>query len=219
MLNMRSVGEQDLTTRARIRDVAIVLFGRDGFGRTAVRSIATAAGVSPALVLHHFGSKEGLREACEDHVGRLLAAEVDRAAASPSNVLAAMLDGRPEFAALSGFLRRSLLDGGDFGHRLFASMVADTRRYLSTAVAQGQARPTDDEDGRALAMVVMSMGVQLLAGYLAPPGTPETEQPLAAGDRLALPLLELLTHGLYTGSELLDGYRAGTADRADRQDR
>ncbi len=64
MLFMRSAtrNSEDLTTRAKIRDAAIVRFGKFGFGRTTIRAIAEAARVSPALVIHHFGSKDGLRE-------------------------------------------------------------------------------------------------------------------------------------------------------------
>ena len=62
---MRSV--EDLNTVARIRDAAIEQFGQRGFS-ASVRSIATAAGVSAALVIHHFGSKEKLREACDAYV-------------------------------------------------------------------------------------------------------------------------------------------------------
>ncbi|MTL11753.1 TetR family transcriptional regulator, partial [Nocardia seriolae] len=51
---MRST--DDLTTRARIRDAAITVFGEQGFG-VGVRAIAAAAGVSPGLVNHHFGDR------------------------------------------------------------------------------------------------------------------------------------------------------------------
>ena len=61
---MRS--SDDLTTSARIRDAAIAQFGAHGFN-TGVRAIATAAGVSPGLVIHHFGSKDGLRKACDEY--------------------------------------------------------------------------------------------------------------------------------------------------------
>lgn len=64
VLNMRSA---DLTAAARIRDAAIEQFGEHGFG-VGLRAIAEAAGVSAALVIHHFGSKEGLRKACEDYI-------------------------------------------------------------------------------------------------------------------------------------------------------
>ncbi len=62
---MRSA--DDLTAAARIRDAAIEQFGDQGFG-VGLRSIAEAAGVSAALVIHHFGSKDGLRQACDDFV-------------------------------------------------------------------------------------------------------------------------------------------------------
>ncbi|WP_433714057.1 TetR/AcrR family transcriptional regulator [Nocardia sp. CA-084685] len=48
----------DLTTAAWIRDAAIEVFGEHGF-QFVVRVIATAARVSPGLVNHHFGSKDG----------------------------------------------------------------------------------------------------------------------------------------------------------------
>ena len=43
-----------------IWDAATDLFSRDGYSTTTVRDIATAAGVDPALVMRHFGSKEAL---------------------------------------------------------------------------------------------------------------------------------------------------------------
>jgi AcrR family transcriptional regulator len=43
-----------------IRDAAAVLFAAQGYGATGIRDIATQAGVDPALVIRHFGSKEGL---------------------------------------------------------------------------------------------------------------------------------------------------------------
>ena len=70
VLYMRTASE-DLTTRARIRDTAIGVFGSQGF-TAGVRSIATAAGVSPGLLNHHFGSKDGLRTACDEHVLRVI---------------------------------------------------------------------------------------------------------------------------------------------------
>lgn len=43
-----------------IRDAAETLFARRGYAATSVRDIAGAAGVDPALVIRHFGSKEKL---------------------------------------------------------------------------------------------------------------------------------------------------------------
>lgn len=64
---MRSVSE-DLTTQAKIRDAAIARFPVDGLNGTTVRAIAADAGVSPGLVIHHFGSKDGLHRACDEFV-------------------------------------------------------------------------------------------------------------------------------------------------------
>ena len=54
-----------LEAHARIIDAAIDQFGRHGFD-TGLGAVAEAANVSQVLVLHHFGSKEGLRKACDD---------------------------------------------------------------------------------------------------------------------------------------------------------
>jgi AcrR family transcriptional regulator len=47
-------------TRGAILDAARSLFAEGGFERTSMRSIASRAGVDPALVLHYFGAKENL---------------------------------------------------------------------------------------------------------------------------------------------------------------
>lgn len=49
-----------MATRAAILDVAREQFGDSGFDRTTIRSIASVAGVDPALVMHYFGSKAQL---------------------------------------------------------------------------------------------------------------------------------------------------------------
>jgi AcrR family transcriptional regulator len=59
---------EDLTARARIRDAAIRLFTERGMEKTSILDIAKEAGVSGGLIRHHFGSKDGLREACDTYV-------------------------------------------------------------------------------------------------------------------------------------------------------
>ncbi|BCI52279.1 TetR family transcriptional regulator [Mycolicibacterium litorale] len=48
------------TTRSSILIAARTQFGDRGFERTTIRSIASAAGVDPALVMHYFGTKAQL---------------------------------------------------------------------------------------------------------------------------------------------------------------
>ncbi|MFF5523087.1 TetR/AcrR family transcriptional regulator [Streptomyces coeruleorubidus] len=47
-------------TRESIVSAARVLFLERGYRRTTVRAVAGAAGVDPALIAYHFGSKKGL---------------------------------------------------------------------------------------------------------------------------------------------------------------
>ena len=182
--------------------------GRVGYDGASIRVIAAAAGVSPALVIHHFGSKEGLRSACEEQMLALFAEEVDRLSEMNAAGLGAMLGRRADYAPYPGYLRRTLHDGGPFAERVVRQLIGLTRTYLERAVASGDVRPFGDEEGRAAALVAMSLGVQLVAGQVAPAGTPPDAQVMAAGERLTLPMLELLTHGLYTDASMLEAYRA-----------
>lgn len=54
-------------TRATILAVARRQFAQHGPDRTTIRSVAGAAGVDPALVMHYFGSKAGLFDAASRH--------------------------------------------------------------------------------------------------------------------------------------------------------
>ncbi len=47
-------------TRAAVLAAAREAFGMQGYGATSVRAVARTAGVDPSLVLHFFGSKDGL---------------------------------------------------------------------------------------------------------------------------------------------------------------
>jgi AcrR family transcriptional regulator len=61
----RRPGDPDVTRQA-ILEAARDRFGEVGFERSTIRSIATAAGVDPALVHHHFGSKQALFAAAHE---------------------------------------------------------------------------------------------------------------------------------------------------------
>jgi AcrR family transcriptional regulator len=56
----------DSGTREAIKAAALEHFALLGYERTTIRSIASQAGVDPALVMHYFGSKEQLFDAAMD---------------------------------------------------------------------------------------------------------------------------------------------------------
>ncbi|WP_420124154.1 TetR family transcriptional regulator [Nakamurella sp.] len=202
----------DLTARARIRDSAIVYIGRHGWRAATVRAIATDAGVSAALVIHHFGSKDGLREACDAHVTGLID-ELSRQAAENLGVgdTLDLINAAPHLAPLTPYVVRTIGDGGEFAQRLWDRLVDDTERYLRAAVAGGVARPTDDERVRAELLVIFKLGTYQLARYALPPANgarPDDLDLAAITDRYGVPALELFTHGLYRTSDYLDAFRA-----------
>ena len=53
--------------RRQIVDVAMRLFSERGFRGTTTKEIATAAGVSEAIIFRHFATKEELYTAIIDH--------------------------------------------------------------------------------------------------------------------------------------------------------
>ena len=77
----------NLSAEERIREAAIAAFAAEGFKKPTIRAIAEAAGVSAALVMHHFGSKAKLRRACDDYAFQALTdLKTTNAAQSPLEI-------------------------------------------------------------------------------------------------------------------------------------
>ena len=55
--------------RSQLIEVAIDLFSKKGFGGTTTREIATAAGVTEAIIFRHFATKQDLYTAILDYKG------------------------------------------------------------------------------------------------------------------------------------------------------
>lgn len=166
MLNMRSEPappEDDRTTVARIRDAAIGCIADLGVDGASVRAIATAAEVSPALVIHHFGSKDRLRQACDHHVASLVRDAKEKAAAEGASLdPLAQLQAYDEGLPLLRYLARTLVDGSPHVAALVDEMVADAVAYTEQGVDSGLMRPADDPRGRAAVLTIWSLGAVVL---------------------------------------------------------
>lgn len=206
---MRSV-EQDRTARARIRDAAIRRFAQDGMGAT-LRSIAGDAGVSAALILHHFGSRDGLRRACTAHVHE----EVLRAKSSvlrpggAGTALLAELAAVEQYTPLVGYVLRSVQSGDASSNELVEGMVQDTLAYLAEGERLGTVSPSRFPEARARMLVHWSLGSALLnlptpEGQLDLESLPTTLR--AYTEEIMGPGLELFTEPLMTDRTLLDAY-------------
>lgn len=213
VLNMRSIASKvdpgDLTTRARLRDAAILRFAREGFG-ASLRAIAGDAGFSAGLVVHLFGSKERLRAECDEYVFTVVRDTkrgVVADSAGPASFLVQMAK-IEEYAPLVGYVVRSLQAGGDRARTFVEHMVADAAGYVAEGVAAGTIVPSRDEQARVRYLLGASLGPLLLELSLNPPEDPADLGGFLTSyfDRVALPALELFTEGFLTDRRMLDTY-------------
>jgi AcrR family transcriptional regulator len=205
VLNMRSA---DLTAAARIRDAAIEQFGGRGFD-VGLRAIAEAAGVSAALVIHHFGSKEGLRRACDDYIAEEIRSGKSEAMRStdPATWFAQMAE-IESYAPLMAYLVRSMQTGGELAKALWQKMIDDAEAYLDDGVRTGLLKPSRDSRARAKYLSMTGGGGFLL--YLQLHENP-TDLRAVLRDyarEMTLPALEIYTDALMADSTMYDAFLA-----------
>jgi len=70
----------DPSSRDRLMQAAVEIFGRKGYAAASVREIVARAGVTKPVLYYHFKSKEGLMTAIIDEAFREVSAVVDKAA-------------------------------------------------------------------------------------------------------------------------------------------
>jgi AcrR family transcriptional regulator len=216
---MRSAGSDDRTTVARIRDAAIAAFGEHGWG-VGVRTIAQAAGVSPALVIHHFGSKENLRAVCDDHIAEEIRSGKSATIQSndPATWLAQMAE-IESYAPIMAYLVRSMQSGSDLAKTLWRRMIDNAEQYLDEGVRAGTVKPSADPRGRARFLAMANGGSFLL--YLQLHETPGDLRAVLRdyAEDMVVPALELYTNGLMADTTMYDAFRAQRATEGDGDDR
>jgi AcrR family transcriptional regulator len=196
----------DLTAAARIRDAAIEQFGQHGFG-VGLRAIAEAAGVSAALVIHHFGSKEGLRKACEDYIAEEIYSTKSEALQSndPATWFAQLAE-IEAYAPLMAYLVRSMQAGGELANMLWRRMIDNAYAYLEEGVRAGTIKPSRDPHARAKYLGLTGGGGFLL--YLQMHDTPTDLRAVLRdyAEDMVLPALEIYTEGLMTDRTMYDAF-------------
>jgi TetR/AcrR family transcriptional regulator, regulator of cefoperazone and chloramphenicol sensitivity len=148
--------ETDLTARARIRDAAIASFAERGIAGATIREIAERAGVSSGLLRHHFGSKDGLRDACDEYAMDQLNQLRQQLLAGGKLADNAFLGSvHPEAMLYQTYLVRSMAEGAT--PQLFRLMMAAGEQWLATTEIK-----TGDPAGYIAVLVAMQMGIFLL---------------------------------------------------------
>ena len=192
----------DRTARARIRDAAIGLFAEHGVARTSVRAIAAAADVSASLVMHHFGSKDNLRVACDQHVAATIRRHKTAAMGAGLSLdpVAALREADGD-APLLRYLARTLVDGSPHVSELVEEMAADAAEYMEQGVQAGILKPSAYPTERAALLTVWSLGALVLHEHLSRllgvDITTDLGDPVTA-QRYLLPAMEIHTNGTIT---------------------
>jgi AcrR family transcriptional regulator len=220
IVNMRLVKNSgraaDRTARARIRDAAITAVAAEGPARITVRKVAAAASVSPALVIHHYGSVEALREECDHYV----AAEIRRLkseaiAEGPAlDLLAAIRHGHDQ--PLAGYLAAVLTEDSPAVARLVDELVDDAEGYLEQGVAAGIVQPAEAPRARAAVLMLWGLGGLVLHQHLRRLlGVDPTDPGFGASDaarQYLAAVYELYGNGLLT-ADFAEQTRASMADQ------
>ncbi|WP_084962927.1 TetR/AcrR family transcriptional regulator [Thermoactinospora rubra] len=204
---MRS--ESDLTARARIRDAAIDLFGREGVNRVSVRAIAARAGVSPALVLHHFGSKDGLRKACDAYLLEILRGDGRPADLGDTARLGSMLEAA---APARRYLARAFLDDSPEAGTLFDEMVAASERWLGHGAEEGWIQPSEDPHARAAVYVTWLLAPVMLHAHLSRAFGVDDLAETGATLRFSRAAIEIFTRGVFADDRVLDAWNTVRKD-------
>lgn len=150
--------------RDRILAAALAGIATAGVAGTSIRAIAAEAGVSPALVLHHFGSKDGLVAACDAHLAAVVRGlKGDALGSGPGlDPVAAIAAAADAGAPLVRYLARRLVDGGPEVDALVDRIAEDAHGYVRTGVESGLLRPSAHERERTLLLVLWSLGALAL---------------------------------------------------------
>lgn len=137
------------SARESIARQAMTVFAANGIEATSLREVAKRAEVSPALVVHHFGGKQGLVAAVDEMaIGEFGRAYVEGEPAEGAELLrrraeqtAAVMRRHPEVCA---YLGRALVEGTPGSARLFRLMIEGGRAEIDSLAEKGALRGDAD---------------------------------------------------------------------------
>ena len=163
--------------RERLLDAAIACFVRGGIAATSLRTIATEAGVTPALLHYYFGDKAQLQEAVIAE--RVLPAfqqlrePVLAAGDDVAGLIAGFVTGVGRLVAAHPWLpplwvREVLCEGGALRDVLFERIGPQLPQMMAARFAQAQSRGELNEDLDPRLLMVSLVGLTLFPAAGAP---------------------------------------------------
>lgn len=197
----------------RILQAALRRFAVDGLS-APLRRVAEDAGVSAGLIIHHYGSREKLLEACDQRTLEVTRTEKSGLLAGGSGELLAHLAQAEQYAPVVGYVLRRLQAGGPLAIQLVEDFATSAVDYLADGERAGTITPSRDPQGRAEVLTEMALGALLLQLPAQREHLDLEELPAwlrKYTQRIIGPLLEIYTIPLLTDRSLLDAYLATTA--------
>jgi AcrR family transcriptional regulator len=158
--------------RARLIKTAFALFAEKGFDGVSVRDIAKASSVSIGLITHHFGSKEGLREAVNEHfIAQFEEVFEEGVPRASEESYAAWIDGwlsrhQDEWRVTGRYLRRALLEDSEWGAALFERFYKFVQTWIVRADARGEIRSDVDRLWLPFLIMFLELGTTLLDPHI-----------------------------------------------------
>ena len=190
-----------LDTRAQLIEVATSAFARDGIASTSLRAIAKEAGVSPALVVHHFGSREKLIEDCIiKALGLWVSEKQEFVDVSLSTALSKWQGAIAEHGVKLQFFRQVLVAGGEPANILFSRMVKESEMMIQAQIDKGQMRKAENIPDLALLMTLHGLAPLIMQDQVNNHLGGNFLEP-ELGSRLAGANLEIYRRGIYKNTE------------------
>jgi AcrR family transcriptional regulator len=168
----------DLSTgKDRLVRVAMQMFAERGHDSVTVRDISKEAGVSVGLINHHFGSKEGLREAVDKRFlkqfeevvsgrvdrGPLLARTKDEYGDWVEGWIDRHID---DWDLTKAYMRRAILEGSDWGAELFERFYQVVRTSVDRSDAKGDVREDVDRLWLPILIMYLELGTLLMEPFV-----------------------------------------------------
>ncbi len=197
-------GQRDDGAKVRVRDAAVAHFASAGFNRPGLDEIARAAAVTADDIMALFGSEEGLRQACDEYVLQALVGWAHEKATLEGmrQVMMSYQADPGSYQAQISYLGRAVAENTPAAARLVDVLVDESESIIRDNIRDGTMRPSDDPRALAVLIATTVLGVVTMAPHIERAlGLPASQQQMLL--RLALPALEIYTHGLYTNDAYL----------------
>jgi AcrR family transcriptional regulator len=164
----KSSGEQ------RLLRTALKLFAEKGFDSVSVRDIAAACEVSIGLISHHFGSKDGLREA----VDRYFIQQFEEALSTSAPIgrgdreqYASWIDDwiarhQADWPVTVGYFRRAVLEESEWGASLVRRFYEFVQATIARMDVEGGVRPDVDRLWLPFLIMYLELGTMLLDPHI-----------------------------------------------------